>query len=67
MSFLVNHCILRELMRSFGSYYRQAKAYQALGDVQQAQETLRRALSRRALATDKTLLSLLNELDIQLD
>ena len=54
-------------MRSLGSYYRQAKAYQALGDVQQAQEALRRALRRSALATDKTLLSLLNELDIQLD
>ena len=54
-------------MHDFGSFYRQAKAYQALGDVQQAQETLRRALSRPALATDKTLLSLLNELDIQLD
>ena len=67
MSFPVKHCILRGIMRNFGSYYRQAKAYQALGDVQQAQEALRRALSRSALATDKTLLSLLNELDIQLD
>ncbi|KAI0088702.1 hypothetical protein BDY19DRAFT_890733 [Irpex rosettiformis] len=48
-------------------YYRQAKAHEALGDIQQAQETLRRALSRPELATDKTLLSLLNELDVQLD
>ena len=67
MSCPVNHCILWELTRDFGSYYRQAKAYQALGDVQQAQEALRRALNRPTLATDKTLLSLLNQLDIQLD
>ncbi|KAI0698107.1 hypothetical protein BC835DRAFT_1413251 [Cytidiella melzeri] len=48
-------------------YYRQAKALEALGDVLQAQESLRRALSRPALSGDKTLLSLLNELDVQID
>ncbi|KAI0698108.1 hypothetical protein BC835DRAFT_1269482 [Cytidiella melzeri] len=48
-------------------YYRQAKAHEALGEVLQAQESLRRALSRPALSGDKTLLSLLNELDIQYD
>lgn len=42
-------------------------AHVALGEVQEAQEALRKALARPALATDKTLLSLLNELDIQLD
>jgi hypothetical protein len=51
----------------FFSYYRLAKAYQLSGDVEKAQEALRRGLSRPALAGDKSLLSLLNELDIQLD
>ncbi|KAI0088802.1 hypothetical protein BDY19DRAFT_946046 [Irpex rosettiformis] len=49
------------------SYYRQAKAHEALGEVAQAQETLRRALGRPALATDRALLGLLSELDTQLE
>lgn len=51
----------------YDRYYRQAKAHEALGNIGKAQEALRRALSRPELAADKTLLVLLNELDVQLD
>lgn len=55
------------LLHIIARYYRQAKAYEALADLDKAQEVLRRALAHPSLATDGALLKLLNELDVQFD
>ena len=51
-------------MRVSFRYYRQAKAHQARGDVQQAKKALDRALSRPALVEDKALSDLLSDLHL---
>ena len=65
MSRLASHRTkLWELICDPRSYYRQAKAHQALGDVEQAQKALKRGLSRPTLATDKALSDLLSKLHL---